>query len=532
MADLRIKPSSQHWKGASHPPRAWQKEALPLALEALSQGISGLIHAVMGSGKSALIAEVCAQVQPASKGVIVISTPTMALVEQLSETIEARIGGRVGRWYGPRQDLAPVIVACNPSLSTLAEALPQHGRRCAVWIVDEAHGSECETLRGAALALGEDVPRLGLTATPFRAKEDERLSLWSELLYSYGPAEARADGVVVPFTVEPWRGGEATMDDACAWMIQEAVEEGWRPLVVDASSIRDAEAFAKRLREEEEVRAEAVHSNMGRGRVKEQLRRLVEGELDVLVHVALLKEGVNIPELRALCLRREVKSPVWMMQHVGRVLRCAPGKDCALILDPGAQLRRVGLHHEAVLGGELFEMGMEVENEGVPEAALDSLDHPYWSSNIDWEGFEGFFKGEGDEDEEEDEEEPPAPRWAVSVPDAAYNVYQHCVHLEAAGLLRRTRPPERALQDESAAHGWKADLHRKIKGAFPRLRPDCVPRSIRDDLRCALTVWSELDAGVATDVFDLVYLCLRPDLQAELDKLGLSLQATAQGGQA
>ena len=83
MADLRIKPASQHWKGAAHPPRAWQRDALPLALEALEAGAAGLIHAVMGSGKSALIAEVCAQVQLPKGGVLIVSTPTMALVEQL-----------------------------------------------------------------------------------------------------------------------------------------------------------------------------------------------------------------------------------------------------------------------------------------------------------------------------------------------------------------------------------------------------------------------------------------------------------------
>jgi hypothetical protein len=141
------------------------------------------------------------------------------------------------------------------------------------------------------------VPRLGLTATPFRANEEESLSLWERApLLLWAGAEALADGVVVPFTVEPWRGGEATMDDACAWMIQEAVQQGWAPLVVDADSIQDAELFAKRVSARKRGSARRPSTpGWGAARSRSAIERLVKGQLDALVHVALLKGGRQHP---------------------------------------------------------------------------------------------------------------------------------------------------------------------------------------------------------------------------------------------
>jgi len=218
------------------------------------------------------------------------------------------------------------------------------GLRCAVWIVDEAHNSECPTGRGAAAALGA-AGLLGLTATPYRASHHETLSLFDELLYSYGPAEALEDGVVVPFEVRPWEGLEGiSINDACAQMIRGAVAEGLGPGLVDAggwdrwhhrpmAGTDDADAFAARL-VDEGVRAAAIHIRVPAAERRRRLAALEAGELDVVVHVSMLKEGVDLPFLRWLCLRRRVGSRVHFAQHVGRALRAAPGKARAVIFDP------------------------------------------------------------------------------------------------------------------------------------------------------------------------------------------------------
>jgi hypothetical protein len=67
------------------------------------------------------------------------------------------------------------------------------------------------------------------------------------------------------------------------------------------------------------------------------------------VHCQLLTEGVDLPWLRWLALRRPVSSPVRLVQEVGRVLRAARGKAEAVLYDPHDCLGAVGLVHAAAL---------------------------------------------------------------------------------------------------------------------------------------------------------------------------------------
>jgi hypothetical protein len=119
----------------------------------------------------------------------------------------------------------------------------------------------------------------------------------------------------------------------------------------------------------------------------------------------------------------------------------------------------------------------------------------------------------------EDEEEEVVPRMAIVVPEAAIDALYHCMRLEQAGLLRRTKVPGRCCFSIEASLAWKASLRHKIEAALPRIQVERVPQDIRRSLRAALTAWAGLDEYLATDVFDLVYLCLRPDLRAELSHL-------------
>ncbi len=323
------------WPSASKP-RRWQAEALPLALASVSRGHNGLVRACTGAGKAGLLAQVARCVLASeARGVVVVSTPTERLVRQLVATLERWVEpSSVGEWWGGQKRLAAVVVTCNPSLSTLASELLQRGLGVSVWILDEAHTSESpEVKRVAGLPVFAQAPRLGFTATPYRARADEGLSLFDHELYDYDLPAALKDGVVVPWSVVQWKAGDVPLDDACEAMCRAAVERGLGPGLVDAAFIEDAEAFARRLRGAG-IEAAAVHSGLSEEVIDDLAAKLKDGELDVLVHVAMLKEGVDWPWLRWLCLRRKVASLPWLVQHVGRVLRVYPGKKNAVIFDP------------------------------------------------------------------------------------------------------------------------------------------------------------------------------------------------------
>jgi hypothetical protein len=67
----------------------------------------------------------------------------------------------------------------------------------------------------------------------------------------------------------------------------------------------------------------------------------------------MLAEGVDLPWLRWIALRRPVSSKVRVVQEFGRVLRAFPGKSEALVYDPHGVITQ--LDREAALGRALEE---------------------------------------------------------------------------------------------------------------------------------------------------------------------------------
>lgn len=360
------------WEGSKWQPRAWQREALPIIVAGLLKQEAGLVCAVMGAGKSILQAEVIRMARHRlGDRCIVVCVPSQRLVQQLAATVAARIGERaVGVFYGrKKQPEREVIVTCNPSLPALVEALD--GRGVGLVLIDEAHRSEAARVRDA-------VPKLkpwgvvGFTATPFRSVPRETISLFSALWYRYDITDAVRDGVLVRPRVERWEGESGTLiDDACIEMI---AQHGDGPGIVSATSIQDAEDYAARL-SSEGIAAEAIHSQLTRTEQDARLDRLKSGEVRCLVHVSLLAEGVDLPWLRWLCLRRSVQARVRFLQEVGRVLRCHPGKDEGIILDPHLLLGRHGWVTVEAIGAAMEEAAQaearEESGEGTYEPSAE-----------------------------------------------------------------------------------------------------------------------------------------------------------------
>lgn len=325
-------------------PRAWQAAALPLALDAIRHDVRGVVRAVMGAGKSVLIAEICASIGLAADEYIVVTTPTVALVDQLAATLTAR-GLEVGRYYTHAHEIRPVIVACLPSVAQLAQDLPG---RCILWLADEAHRTEADALK---IALDDLKPyrRLGVTATPWRGDDGERLTEYDRVIYDYGPAQAVQDGVVVAPKIVPYLGGVPgnDLDEVCARWIEAETGRG----IVNAKSIDDAQGFAALLKARG-VACDVIHSALPRTTQAARLDALKAGELRCLVHVSLLQEGVDLPWLDYLVMRRRVGSRVRFAQEVGRILRAYPGKTEARVYDPHDLWEILRLDYDACLGAQ------------------------------------------------------------------------------------------------------------------------------------------------------------------------------------
>ena len=274
-------------------PRRWQAEAYDAAIQSIAPASAPLIQAVMGAGKSVLIAELAAWAV-AQGWRVVVSTPTVALVDQLHGTILDRVPS-AGRYYTHDHQVGcDVTVTCYPSVAAMVSADP---RPVDLWICDEAHRTESAREIAAAEAMGPR-RRIALTATPYRAGEGG-LSLWRELVYRYPIGQALADGVLCPWDVVHWDGPREDVDEVMATMIEGT--EG--PGVVDARSIEDAEAFAELLCGRG-IAARPIHSRMGPTAQRDAIEDLRTGRLRALVQVSMLVEGVDLPWLRWLGLRR------------------------------------------------------------------------------------------------------------------------------------------------------------------------------------------------------------------------------------
>lgn len=455
------------WGGRE--PRRWQSEALREVRSALLSGIRApIVHACTGAGKSALLAELAAT----TRGRVLLTTPTQALVDQLSATVNDRCPGEVGRCYQHAWEAdARIVVICHASLPTLAARQSEW----AVWLADEAHKLEGDALRTARESIRRRLA-IGLTATPFRA--DGRGLAWDRQIYSYPAARAVEDGVLVPWRTirigsdghEPILrdDGRGPDVDACVARWVRECAEG--PGVVSALSIPDAEAYAARLTAEG-VPSAAVHSRMGRQAIRDAVERLRSGEIRCVVHVALLVEGVDLPWLRWLALRRPVRSATRLVQEVGRVLRAAPGKSHADLYDPHDLIGAVGLVHPS----QIDALAADDEPDEAP--AEDALEIP------ELEGLGELATM------------PPG----VVVPRLEGWLVDLRGSLLGAGIVQPTLIPEGRWRQRRAS-----DRQREAVAKALRWRGRLPAQEHRDAMKW-LADRPEMGAGVASDMLDVLY---------------------------
>lgn len=352
------------WGGRE--PRRWQAECLPILVDALRARKRAVVSAIMGAGKTSLTAALVATALPRSVGrAIVVAVPTQALVEQTATSLGGVIRlGEVGRYYADRKEPhRQVVVCCYPSLAQLHADLVEADRKVALLVVDELHKSEAEQIRAVIPALAP-ASQAGLTATPYRSLPKESLSLWDEVVYRYTLVDALQDGVLVPMRRVTWDGeGDGEVDEVVLDMVRRHARG---PGIVSARDIGDAEAYATWL-SDRGIRAAAIHSRLSTFDRQQRLGALEVGGYDCLVHVSLLAEGVDMPWLRWIGLRRPVQARVRFLQELGRVLRVHPGKEEGLVLDPHDLLGVHGLHHAEAIGAAL-EDAAERESRDVAEA--------------------------------------------------------------------------------------------------------------------------------------------------------------------
>lgn len=238
-------------------------------------------------------------------------------------------------------------------------------------IIDECHGVPGNKKYRDLLARYNNVPVVGLTATPFASgmgKEDAAIGgkIFEVLVQGATIGELVELGFLVDVDIfapsEPDLAkvkiskGMDGLPDYQQNQLEEAVDkpellgdiiDHWKKLangkqtVVFACSIPHSKHIVETF-QAAGIRAEHIdyhHDDDERAAI---LGRFERGETTVLSNASLLAEGWDCPATEVMILARPTKSLIRYLQMVGRVLRPAPGKDRALLLDHSGSTARLG----------------------------------------------------------------------------------------------------------------------------------------------------------------------------------------------
>lgn len=351
--------------------RGYQRDILARVANSMRDHRRVLVQAPTGSGKTHIIAAVVAAATEHKLRVLVLATRTR-LVRQLHERLDMFDIG-----HG-------VIAASLPGMSSWSQPVQVAGvdtlyRRCIadarmplpladVVIFDEAHLAMGAS-RQAILKSFPNAWHFGFTATPAKttgaglgeqfdaivigpsvrsliaekmlvrprvfnrpvvtAEELDAVSISSSTKdFTTGDLSAlMSRPKIIGDVVENWlriASGKKTIVFACDKAHGSSLTTQFRNAGIACEQLTDAD--------EDETREAAI-------------ARLESGATTVLVNCFLLSYGIDIPNVECIVLARPTRSVVLYLQCVGRSMRPADGKDCAILIDHGRVVDSLGMPH-------------------------------------------------------------------------------------------------------------------------------------------------------------------------------------------
>ena len=342
--------------------RPYQTDIIGEVRQRLGEGLRApLIVSPTGSGKTVMFSHIADGASRKNKRVWIL-VHRAELVEQTSRTMR-----EIGIHHGiiaagwPVDPLPHVqVVSVQTVVRRTGGLIPPD-----LIIVDECHHSAAGTWSKILAAFPKAI-RLGFTATPERLDGKGLSDAFDCLIrgpevawlieqgfltqpkYYAPPNQLNLDGLHV-------RAGDYARDETAAMMDKpsitgDAVSHYRRicdgaPAVAFCASIAHAEHVAQAFNAAG-YRATTLDGTLDRIERRKRVRGLADGSIQILTSCEIISEGFDIPVVSAAILLRPTKSLGMHLQQVGRVLRIAPGKQHAYILDHVGNCLRHGLAEE------------------------------------------------------------------------------------------------------------------------------------------------------------------------------------------
>jgi len=204
-----------------------------------------------------------------------------------------------------------------------------HAPPASIVVFEEAHHHVADQWGHIALAYRDSV-RIGLTATPQREDGVGLGNLFEALITVAQPQELIDAGFLVPVHVYAprFKNGSLAYEPLEAWQKFGNGEQA----IVFAASIVHAREIAKRF-VDAGVSAIAITQGLNSMTRAASVSNFRRGTLRVLVGVHTLTEGFDAPSASIAILARNFSAHGSYLQAVGRVMRPAPGKTRAIVID-------------------------------------------------------------------------------------------------------------------------------------------------------------------------------------------------------
>lgn len=310
-----------------------------------------------GAGKTVMFSAITAGAVDRGRRVLIL-VHRRELIRQASQKL-SQVGvahGIVAAGF-PASD-EPVQVA---SVQTLARRLPLISWQPDLIVIDEAHHAVAGTWQ-AILEHWPDAYRLGVTATPVRKDGRGLCSMFDHLVNGPSVAILTSQGHLSPARIfaPPITADLSGLQIRAGDYKQEQLEDRLNRPTVTGDAIVHYRRFCNQKRaiafccsakhahavatafNREGVPAVVMLGETPTAERDEMVRQFAAGTIQLLVTVDVVSEGFDCPDAEAAILLRPTASLGLYLQQVGRVLRPAPGKPHAVILDHVGNVHRHG----------------------------------------------------------------------------------------------------------------------------------------------------------------------------------------------
>ena len=344
--------------------RDYQQSLVDRCFDSLEQCETPLLVAPTGAGKTVIAAEIIRRLVADGQKVLV-TAHRIEIIHQLASAIEAHAGIKPGLLIAGsriRFEDHSVVVGMVPTLVRRLGSLPLH------WalVEDEAHHSIAKTwgkLR-EALMPGR---RVGVTATPispsggglgpagYTVMHEGPTLRWliehghlSPFRYFAAPPSKSISTAGVKVVRGDYDQQELSSSIDGQKLAADAVDlhrkhcpSGARTIAA-CLNLEHAELVNKQFNDAG-IPSGFIHGGLPAAQREGLLNAFRAGRITVLTSVAVIDEGFDLPLATALLLLRPTRSLRLYRQLVGRVLRTAPGKTEALVIDAGQAYADCGL---------------------------------------------------------------------------------------------------------------------------------------------------------------------------------------------